>query len=569
MSKPSIQPGWLEQPPPEGTYRSIFKWGMPQRVHHPKSGLVRFIQDRLALPAKHWMTPRRTGMSPVIASQPVRLSAEHLDRLAAIVGVENLQRDDYSRVRYAHGQAAEEILYLRDEQPAVVTDAVLHPRHKEDVDHIVCYCHEHRIPITVYGGGSSVTLGVCPAYGGVTLVMKTHMNRVLAFNELNQTVTVEPGILGPAYEDCLHNAPELFQAHRRYTGGHFPQSFEYSTVGGWIAALGAGQQSSYYGDIYNLVVSQEYVTPVGHIVTADFPATATGPKVNDMMKGSEGAFGVMTAATLKMFRSLPDNRKRFAFMLPGWSEAVQAAREISQGEFGLPSMLRISDAEETEAAVQTYGLGVPIVQRFLRARGFLSQKRCLLIGQCDGEKHFSHNAARQSKRICRRLGGLWLSGYPVGRWAHSRFLDPYIRDDLFDMGVLIDTLETAVSWDQLEQVHTAVRGFIAARPRTLCLSHASHFYPQGTNLYFIFICPMMEVKEYRSFQRGVIGKILASGGSLSHHHGIGKMMGPFMDSHLGKEQMEVLRALKRHFDPHNIMNPGGTLGLDLAEKATR
>ncbi|MDA8141462.1 MAG: FAD-binding oxidoreductase, partial [Desulfobacteraceae bacterium] len=383
------------------------------------------------------------------------------------------------------------------------------------------------------------------------------------FNETNQTITVEPGLLGPEYEACLNQAPERFKARQRYTGGHFPQSFEFSTVGGWIAALGSGQQSSYYGDACDLVLGQSYVTPLGDLATGGYAATATGPKINDLMKGSEGAFGVLTAATLRIFRLLPDNRRRFAFMLPGWQEAAAAAKEISQAEFGMPSMLRISDAEETEAALQIYGLNHPLVDKFFRLRGLLPARRCLLIGQSDGEKHFSRNVARQSKRICRRLGGLGLSGYPAARWAHSRFLDPYMRDDLFDMGILIDTLETAVCWDRLAEVHAGVRAYITSRPRTVCLTHASHFYPQGTNLYFIFITPIMAVAEYRRFVSGIISKILECGGSLSHHHGVGKMMGPFMQRHLGPEQMAALRAVKRHFDPHGIMNPGGTLGLDL------
>jgi alkyldihydroxyacetonephosphate synthase len=563
MRNGSIRPEWFHRPPPHGSYRAVFKWGTAGRFHPPKPGLLRYILSQLDMRADP-LIPRRTG-DQTVQAPPCRLSQADEDHLTAIVGADNVCKDNFARVRYAHGQAAEEILRLRGGHPAAVADLVVHPRHKQDVAAIVRFCHQRRIPITVYGGGSSVTLGVRPVNGGVTLVMATHMNQVLAFNETNQTITVEPGVLGPVYEDYLRRAPFHFNARQPYTGGHFPQSFEFSTVGGWIAALGAGQQSSYYGDIYDLVVALEVVTPAGTIATADYPATATGPKVNDILKGSEGAFGVITSATLKIFPALAANSRRFAYLMPDWSSAVLAARRIAQGQFGRPSMLRISDAEETEAARYAYGLHSAYLDRLLRLRGFAPKQRCLLLGQTNGEKHFAANVARQSRRICRRLGGMWLSGYPVARWARGRFTDPYMRDDLFDIGILIDTLETAVTWDRLEEVHTGVSSFIKARPHTLCLAHASHFYAQGTNLYFIFIMPMVGVDEYRRFQNGIIERILKCGGSLSHHHGAGKLMGPWMEAHLGPDQMAVLRTLKRHFDPHNIMNPGGTLGLDKGE----
>jgi alkyldihydroxyacetonephosphate synthase len=139
-------------------------------------------------------------------------------------------------------------------------DIVIHPREKEDVQKIVAYCNDRRIPIYVYGGGSSVTMGLRPVKGGAMLVMSTHMNRVLDINETNQTATVQPGILGPAYEKALNNAPERHNAVRRYTCGHFPQSFQYSSVGGWVLTLGSGQASTYYGDACDIVLSQEYIT---------------------------------------------------------------------------------------------------------------------------------------------------------------------------------------------------------------------------------------------------------------------------------------------------------------------
>jgi alkyldihydroxyacetonephosphate synthase len=137
-----------------------------------------------------------------------------------------------------------------------------------------------------------------------------------------------------------------------------------------------------------------------------------------------------------------------------------------------------------------------------------------------------------------------------------------MREDLGDYDILIDTLEAAVTWDNLHRVHEGVRAYVKSRPDTMCMTHASHFYPQGTNLYFIFIAHMNDLEEFQKFKRGIIDNIQKYGGSLSHHHGVGRMIGPWMETHLGKEQMAILSALKKHFDPRNIMNPGGQMGLD-------
>jgi len=569
MSRNPFQPGWIEQAPPAGSYRSIFKWGAPEAFKHPNRRLYKLVKDTFGMTDDDFRRAGSTGNEPVKCDLPIRIPEEKIQALRAIVGPENVAVDDYSRVKYATGKTAEEALKLRSGIVEGVGDVVVHPRDREDVRKIVAYCHEHKIPLYPYGGGSSVNFGFQCARGGVSLVMNTHMNRVLGFSEENQTITVEPGILGPAYEEILNNAPERLRAKRRYTGGHFPQSFEYSSVGGWISALGAGQSSSYYGDAYHIVVGQEVVTPAGTFRTRDYPATATGPKVNDVLKGSEGAFGVLVGVTLKVFRYMPENRRRFSFVFPSWEAAVDASREICQGEFGMPAVFRISDPEETAVGLKLYGVEGTVIDRMMTLRGFRPMERCLCLGHTEGEKGFSENVHRKVKQICKEHGAMDATSYPAKKWEHGRYTDPYLREDMNDFGVVIDTLESSVCWDNLHRLHQGVRGFVKSRPRTVCMTHASHFYPQGTNLYFIFIARMSDVVEYRDFQAGIIDRIQEYGGSLSHHHGVGKMIAPWMEAHLGPEQMGVLRALKKHFDPRNIMNPGGTLGLDLATSQRR
>jgi alkyldihydroxyacetonephosphate synthase len=248
-------------------------------------------------------------------------------------------------------------------------------------------------------------------------------------------------------------------------------------------------------------------------------------------------------------------------MFPTWKAAVNASREIMQSEFGKPAIFRISDPEETDRGLKLYGMP-GFVESFLALRGFKPMKRCLCLGNVEGDRDYTRLVACKIKRIARKHGAMYLTGYAARKWEKTRYTEPYMREDLGDYGILIDTLETGVTWDNLHRLHEGVRTYIKSRPDTMCMTHASHFYPQGTNLYFIFIARMTDTAEYREFQKGIIDHIQKFGGSLSHHHGVGRMIGPWMENHLGKEQMAVLRAIKQHLDPHNIMNPGGQLGLD-------
>ena len=560
-------PKWRDDVPDEGTYRWVIKYH-PERFKHPNAAWLELLKRELGMTDGDFRKPLSTGDERIALAKKPALSDDQVNALRNIVGVENVATDDFSRVRYGHGKSIDEDIALRKQVADAVPDVVVHPRDKDDVVKIVEYCNAQRIAIITWSAGSGVVLGTRADRGGISLVLRTHMNKLLAVNELNQTAVVQPGLLGPEYEEGLNNAPKLFGTSRAYTCGHFPQSFELSAVGGWIAASGSGQASTYYGDACDLVMGAEYVTPAGVIKTRDIPGMAVGPRVNDIMKGSEGAFGVMVEATLKIFRYMAENRQRFSLMFKSWGEAVEASREIMQGEFGLPAVYRISDPEETEIGLKLAGLNDSLFDRFMRLRGFRPMERCLCIGTAEGEKEQAKHVRRMVLRIARAHGAMSLTGQGTKQWERGRYSDVHIREDLVDYGVVVDTLETGVTWDNLQRVHEAVRSFAKQRPQTVCTTHCSHFYPQGANLYFIFILRPRTEEEFFRFRSGAVDKMVESEGSISHHHGIGKMFAPWMETYLGKEQMEVLRALKRHFDPHNIMNPGGTLGLDPAGEAT-
>ncbi len=560
MSSPhELQPNWSNAVAAPDSYRSVFKYA-PDKFKHPSPGWVEVFKSEFAMTDADFQQRRLTGDEAVQVERKCALTSEQIEAFAQIVGRDNVATDDYSRAKYGTGKAMDEDMDLRAHVVRGAVDLVLHPRNTQDVIHIVAYCNAARIAITPYGGGSGCVVGNQADRGGVAVVMRTHMNKIVRLDEENQVCHVQPGMMGPDYEGALNRAPELFGAKRAYTCGHFPQSFELASVGGWITALGSGQASTYYGDACDIVQSQEYVTPAGIIKTSDIPASAAGPKVNDILKGNEGTFGILVDVGMKIFRHRPENTQRFAYMYPNWQAAVDASREIVQGEFGKPAVFRISDPEETELGLKLKGFDASWGNSLLQAFGQQRMQRCLGVGTVEGEKGFAVNVKKNVSRIARAHGALPLSGWATKQWEHGRYSDVHMREDMLDFGILIDTLETGVTWDNLMNVHRGVREFVKQRPGTICMTHASHFYPQGTNLYFILIMKPKDHDEFKRFRADVVSKIVELGGSLSHHHGVGRLFAPWMERSLGREQMEVLRALKRHFDPNDIMNPGAIFG---------
>ncbi len=566
MKDGQFTPDWTTEPPQPGSFREIAKFGESEDVQVPSQSYFELMKRELALTPDDFRA-KEDGNRPVEMDQEGGLDPETIRALAALVGEENVQLDTYHRVKYGHGKLQEELLCLRHGIVGKVPHAVLHPRGKDDVRKVVAYCNEHGIPIYVYSGGSSVSKGLRAEKGGITLVLRTHMNQVLEVNEKNQTARVQAGCMGPAFEEALNNAPTGYHTKHRYTCGHFPQSFELSSVGGWMLTLGSGQASTYYGDAAAMVLGMEVITPVGEIKTHEYPSTATGPKVLDLMKGSEGAFGILTELTVKVYRYTPENRKYFCYLFPTWESAVDATQEISQGEFGLPAVLRISDAEETNHGLEL-NRPSPLVEKYLRWKGYRPGVSCVCMGTIEGDGDYTRLVGKKIRGIAKHHRAITLPGKLTKHWEKDRYKSFLISEALLDYGVIYDTVETPVKWDNIHQIHADVHAYADTVPNTICISHASHFYSSGTNLYFIFALKGT-LEEYVAFRTGIIDAMVRAGGSCSHHHGVGRLMAPWIEGFLGTEEMDALRALKKHFDPKGIMNPGGLLGLDLPAEERR
>lgn len=569
MSKPykDFEPKWVKEPAPADSYRSIFRWGDPNFVKYPKESLYKLIKEKFEMTDEDFKNySNDIGMGKVVLDKPSNMAKEHLETFEKIVGRDNVTTEDYPRLAVAYGKTGYDTLKFRRHLLDSLPDAVLYPSSSEEIEKIVAYCAEKDIPLYVYGGGSSVTRGVEPVKGGVSLDMRKNFNKVISFNETDQTITVQSGISGPALEKTLNDAPSLFGAGRRYTCGHFPQSFEYSSVGGWVVTRGAGQNSTYYGCITDIVLSQKYATPIGVIETDNYPRKSTGPNLNEIMMGSEGAFGVLTEVTLKIFRYMPENRKRFSYIFKNWRDAREAAREMMQSEEGHSSVFRFSDPEETNLMLRLYNVDETPLWKILDITGYKDMERCLFLGFTDGGKGYSKNTAKNIRRVARKYGGMSLTSFVTKSWEKGRFTDPYLRDTLLDFGIMTDTLECSVNWSNMEKVHKEVREVCHALPNTIVTTHMSHCYPQGANLYFIFITRMDDAEKFIKYHASILSAIQKSGAAMSHHHGIGKMFAPWLEGQIGRKEYGVFKALKNYFDPGFDMNPGGTLGLDLEEK---
>lgn len=254
-------------------------------------------------------------------------------------------------------------------------------------------------------------------------------------------------------------------------------------------------------------------------------------------------------------------------MFKDWDTACAASRIIMQSENGYPSVFRISDPEETDIAMHLYRVANSPAEKILNLLGFSPNKKCLMLGWTEGGRLLSNAAYKNIRQICRSYNALSLKTFRVAeRWMHTRYMDPYMRDDLADFGIIIDTLECTVTWETLHKVHQGVRKIIKKHPNTVCMTHMSHMYPQGGNLYFIFLTRYQGRKHYLNLQYSILEAIQQNGASMSHHHGVGKQIAPWLEGQIGPNQMALLKSIKTHLDPNNILNPGGTLGLDMSNE---
>jgi alkyldihydroxyacetonephosphate synthase len=444
-------------------------------------------------------------------------------------------------------------------------DAVIYAQSNEDVLKLLAFAAERSIAVVPYGGGTSVVGGVTPHRGNHVAVVTldvSGMDRVETIDTDSLTASVQAGIGGPALEEAL--------AARGLTLGHFPQSYEFSTLGGWIAHRGAGQLSNRYGRAESWLAAAELATPRGMLRDGNFPASAAGPRMADLALGSEGVFGVITRATVRV-RPLPKSAAARAWLFRDFACGAAVIRETVQSGMSA-AMLRLSDVDETRfhRTFSNVGSRPSLRDRVQKMRLKMRDytQPCLLIAEFEDSPASVRAARRAFGEVARAHGGMALGAKPAERWQQTRFYGPYLRDPMLDRGLGIDTIETATSWPKLQKLYTAVRtalqeAIAATVPRPLArgvvMCHISHSYRDGASLYFTYIFPRAlggEIAQWQAIKGAASEAILANGGTISHHHGVGEDHLPWIAREKGALYIETLRAVKRTLDPKGILNPG-------------
>lgn len=526
-------------------------WGEPGAGPSLPDHAAGFLREELGIDG--------SVVSAPVALEAVRLRPTALDaglrrRLEDVVGAAHVRDDPAVRVLRCRGKSYLDLLAQRAGDCEDAPDAVVAPGDAREVQAVLYRCAEAGVAVVPFGGGTSVVGGLEPDRAGFDALISLdlgRLDRLVALDERSLTAMLEPGMRLPEADHAL--------AARGLTLGHLPQSYEWASVGGCVATRSAGQSSSGRGRIEDNVVSVRCATPVGELATLDAPASAAGPSLRELVVGSEGTLGVITRVALRVF-PLPSARRYEGWFFRSFAEGADALRALAQ-QGAAPDVARLSDEAETRlslALAGTGGLKARAGGALLRARGYAAG--CLLVAGWEGSAEAVARRRAPAARLLRGAGGMAVGRAPGEAWRAARFAAPHLRDDLLDRGVLVETLETATRWSNLEALHRTVAGALRdALERPLVVCHVSHLYATGASLYFTVLArqdPGDPAGQWRRAKAAAGDAIVAAGGTITHHHAVGRDHTPWLGAELGGLGLELLRAVRERCDPAGVMNPG-------------
>ncbi len=482
-----------------------------------------------------------------VSVPPPAIDTKVLDELAATLGAEHVLTDDATRRLRTRGKSTPDLLRQRAGDLTDAPDAVVRPGSHDDVMAVLAWAVAHHVAVVPFGGGTCVTGGLAArrdGFAGLVSLDLVRLKRLLDVDHTSMTATLEPGLRGPEAEALL--------AAEGLTLGHFPQSFEYASIGGFAATRSSGQSSAGYGRFDALVVGLRVATPSGEVSLGSAPANAAGPDLRQLFLGSEGAFGVITAVTVRV-RRLPAEKVYEGWRWPSFVDGAAAMRTLAQDGL-LPTVIRLSDEAET-----AINLARPeeIGQSEI---GGQSAGGCLMITGFEGEPDAVSARRAAVTAVLSGLGGQSLGEEPGASWVKGRFDAPYLRDSLLDVGVLVETLETATFWSGLETLYAGVRSALEASlgDGAMVLCHISHVYETGCSLYFTVAqkAAADPLSQWLDAKAAACDAITEASATITHHHAVGTDHKPWLSAEIGDVGVSVLRAVKADLDPTGVLNPG-------------
>ena len=477
--------------------------------------------------------------------RPSALSRSDREGLAEIVGTAYCGIDDRARLLRAGGKSTLDLLRRKDTGVQDAPDAVLLPG-DEDVAAILRYCAEHSIAVVPFGGGTSVVGGLDPIRGDFKAVISLdlrRLNQLHGLDEVSGEAELGAGLTGPDAERLLGD--------RGFSLGHFPQSFQFATIGGFAATRSSGQDSAGYGRFNDMVRGLRTVTPAGVLDLGRAPESAAGPDLRQLMIGSEGVFGIITRVRVRV-HPVPEATRYEAWTFGDFATGADALRAVVQTATG-PTVIRLSDEAETGVNLAT----TESIGEHTITGG------CLAITVFEGSAAHADSRHAETRALLEAKGGTSLGEGPARGWEHGRFGAPYLRDSLLSAGALCETLETATRWSNLPALKAAVTEALTTSlaesgTPALVLCHISHVYPTGASLYFTVVAGQRgnPIEQWRKAKAAASDAMMRTGGTITHHHAVGADHRPWMRDEVGDLGVAVLRAVKATLDPAGILNPG-------------
>ncbi len=520
-------------------------WGDPAAAKPLSEGIRALLKQAVGVEEcdEPELEPEQVRLRPSALSQADR------DALAEIVGAEYCRTADPDRLLHAGGKSTIDLLRRKDRGVQDAPDAVLLPGGPDGEDTVAAilrYCSERRIAVIPFGGGTSVVGGLDPIraeFGAVVSLDLRRFDQLISLDDVSGQAVLGVGVTGP-------NAERLLGAHG-FSLGHFPQSFEYATIGGFAATRSSGQDSAGYGRFDDMVRGLRVVTPVGTMDLGRAPESAAGPDLRQLMIGSEGTFGVITRVRLRVHRS-PAAVRHEAWSFPDFETGTAALRAVTQTATG-PTVIRLSDEAET-------GVNLATTEAIGESQ---ITGGCLAVTVFEGTREHVESRHAETSALLAAHGGTSLGEAPVQAWERGRFGAPYLRDSLLSAGALCETLETATDWSNIPALKAAVtQALTDALAETgtpaLVMCHISHVYPTGASLYFTVVAGQRgnPIEQWRTAKKAASDAIVATGGTITHHHAVGADHRPWMRDEVGELGVQVLRAVKATLDPAGILNPG-------------